>query len=216
MFKWFLVVVGVLLAVALGGFLWMMKGPDLSAYQALKEPRLTLKADVRVLEVPFKVSNQDLAKVFGTLMRTYFKLPGVPKGPGMPAPAARYENLLDCTLPPEQLALARQKIVWTGTAGIAVPAALTALPDLKPEPGLTPRLATWGYGEVAEILYLGPYDHEPPTILKLRQFIEAQGYEIAGLHEEEYLRGPGMPFSNPQNYATIIRYPVKKKAAAAN
>ena len=43
-------------------------------------------------------------------------------------------------------------------------------------------------------------------------FIKKEGYEICGLHEEEYLRGPGVPFVKPKDYYTIIRYPVCKKA----
>jgi hypothetical protein len=72
-------------------------------------------------------------------------------------------------------------------------------------------LATWEYGEVAEMLHLGPYDQEQPATQRLMDFINAQGYTIAGEHEEEYLKGPTM-FSkgDPEKYATIIRYRVKK------
>lgn len=41
--------------------------------------------------------------------------------------------------------------------------------------------------------------------------IVAQGYEIAGPHEEEYLSSPGMGNIPPEEYQTIIRYAVKKK-----
>ncbi len=45
------------------------------------------------------------------------------------------------------------------------------------------------------------------------KFIKAQGYEVIGVHEEEYLKGPTM-FSkgDPKKYVTIIRYRVKKSA----
>jgi hypothetical protein len=47
---------------------------------------------------------------------------------------------------------------------------------------------------------------------KLREFVAAEGFEIAGQHEEEYLKGPGMFFrGNPDNYLTILRYPVRPK-----
>jgi hypothetical protein len=215
MWKW--IVLGVAALVVLGGgvFLWMMQGPDVSKYEFLKNPRITAKPDTPVLEVPFEISSQDLHRVFGVLMKTYFKLPHVPKGPGMPAPAARYKNLLDITLPPEKRLQAFKNVVWKGSAAIPVPAEVRELPANTGEPNFTPRVSVWKYGEVAEILHLGPYDAEVPTIKKLTDYITAQGYEITGLHEEEYLRGPGMFFSNPKNYYTIIRYPVKKKAAAA-
>lgn len=212
MWKW--IVGAAVVLVLIGGALmfFMFKGPDLKAYEFLKEPRITAKADVPVLEVPFEVPSGQLLKVFGVLMKTYFQLPGVPKGPGMSAPAARYENLLDLSLPPEERFKKMESTGWKGSAVIPVPASIKSLPAMKAEAGLTPRLGVWTYGEVAEILHLGPYDTEPTTIQKLTDFIAAQGYEIAGLHEEEYLRGPGMPFVSPKDYYTIIRYPVKKKA----
>ena len=78
--------------------------------------------------------------------------------------------------------------------------------------GLEVELATWEYGEVAEILHVGPYSEETPTIERLHAFIGVSGYEIRGDHEEEYLRGPGMPFIrvSPEDYYTIIRYQVRK------
>ena len=37
------------------------------------------------------------------------------------------------------------------------------------------------------------------------------GYEVSGLHEEDYLKGPGFLFAgNPDEYLTLIRYPVSK------
>jgi hypothetical protein len=93
-----------------------------------------------------------------------------------------------------------------------VPENVAELPEYEAEPGLTIELTTWEYGEVAEILHIGPYDKEEPTIEKLHTFIEENGYKIVGLHEEEYLKGPGMFFKgNPEKYYTIIRYQVKKE-----
>jgi effector-binding domain-containing protein len=181
----------------------MMRGPDVAQYEFLKNPRITTLADMPVLEVRFNVPADGLPRVFGLLMKTYFSLPGVPKGPGMSAPRARYENALEYNSNPQ--------FIWKGLAAIPLPASVTSLPAAKSEPELTLQLTTWKYGEVAEILHVGAYDLEPPTIQKLHEFIQAQGYEILGLHEEEYLRGPGMPFSKPENYYTIIRYQVIKK-----
>jgi effector-binding domain-containing protein len=69
----------------------------------------------------------------------------------------------------------------------------------------------WEYGLVAEILHIGSYDKEKPTIDKLIKFISDNGYRIIGGHEEEYVKGPGMIFKgNPDNYRTIIRYRIEK------
>ena len=76
---------------------------------------------------------------------------------------------------------------------------------------LTVELVTWEYGEVAQILHVGGYDEETADTEALKEFIRSQGYEITGLHEEEYLKGPGFLFAgNPDKYLTLIRYPVKK------
>jgi hypothetical protein len=73
------------------------------------------------------------------------------------------------------------------------------------------RLETWEYGMTAEILHIGSYLSEPPTVAKLHELIAEEGYEISGPHEEEYLKGPGMfGAGNPDKYYTIIRYPVAK------
>jgi effector-binding domain-containing protein len=72
------------------------------------------------------------------------------------------------------------------------------------------RIEGWTYGEVAEILHVGAYADEEPTIQKLMKFIAEKGYTIAGPHEEEYLKGPTQ-VSSPAEYWTIIRYQVKKK-----
>ncbi|MEW6516850.1 MAG: GyrI-like domain-containing protein [candidate division FCPU426 bacterium] len=212
MWKW-IIGVGIVLVAVVGGLVFFMfKGPDLAQYEPLKEPRITAKADAYVLEVPFEVPAGQLQEVFGVLMKTYFSLSGVPKGPGMSAPAARYENMLDMSLPPEERLKQLEKSPWKGSAAIPVPATVQSLPPAKAGAGLAPRLGTWAYGEVAEILHVGPYDTESETIQKLTDYIAAQGYEIAGPHEEEYLRGPGMPFTSPKDYYTIIRYQVRKKA----
>jgi effector-binding domain-containing protein len=72
-------------------------------------------------------------------------------------------------------------------------------------------ITTWAYGDVAEILHVGPYNAEQPDIERLLNFISAQGYRLVGEHEEEYVKGPGMMFSgDPQQYLTIIRLRVEK------
>lgn len=60
------------------------------------------------------------------------------------------------------------------------------------------------YGTLAEIV-------QHPAIQKLHGFIGTQGYVIAGLHEEVYRKGPGMPIPlNPDDYITVIRYQIRK------
>jgi effector-binding domain-containing protein len=92
-----------------------------------------------------------------------------------------------------------------------VPEGVTEIPPHEADPGMSVSLTQWEYGQIAQIVHVGPYDKEEPTIERLKDFIAEQGYEIAGPHEEEYIKGPTM-FSagNPEEYVTIIRYQVKK------
>jgi len=94
---------------------------------------------------------------------------------------------------------------WTGIWGIPVPDDTTELPQKVP--AVPVKLETWDYGTVAEILHSGPYSEEGPTIQRLHEFIANSGYEIAGIHEEEYLTRPAAKVQK-----TLIRFPVKKKA----
>jgi len=73
--------------------------------------------------------------------------------------------------------------------------------------GLYISLTMWEYGQCAEILHIGPYDQEDTTIQRLEEYVEAQGYVLAGVHEEEYIRGPTMSGpGNPDEYVTVLRY----------
>jgi hypothetical protein len=194
-------IVGVLI-VAAGFFLLAPGGPDPAQFEYLKEPQVCEMADQKVLQVEAKGAPEAVgSEAFGLLFKTYFKLKGVPKGPKQPAPRARWP-----------LALNTPKEQWIGRYAMPVPESVPALPaQTVGASGLRVEITTWPYGEVAEILHVGPYDAEEPTIRKLMQFIKNGGYEIVGEHEEEYVKGPGLFFKgNPQKYLTLIRYRVKK------
>ena len=93
---------------------------------------------------------------------------------------------------------------WTHIIGLPVPKGATSLPQKVA--GTEVKIETWEYGTVAQILHLGPYDQEQPTVERLHKFVEESGYDIAGVHEEEYLTMP-----NAKVIKTIIRYPVRKR-----
>jgi len=191
-----LVLVVILIIAAFGFF--MMKGPDLSQFEHLKEPQITTKAAQKVLVVEAKGNPNEVGgKAFGLLFKTYYKIKGAPE---QVAPRARWPVSLDSP-----------QSEWIGRYAMPVPDDVTTLPEYKAEAGLKVELTTWEYDEVVEILHIGPYSKEEPTIEKLTNFIAQNGYEIIGEHEEEYLKGPGMFFKgNPEKYYTIIRYRVRK------
>ncbi len=93
---------------------------------------------------------------------------------------------------------------WTHIIALPIPEDTASLPQKVP--GIEVKIETWEYGTVGQILHIGGYDQEGPNIEKLHKFIAEKGYEIAGMHEEEYLT---MPDAKVQK--TIIRYVVRKR-----
>jgi len=176
-------------------------GPDLSRYDILKDPRIGTMPRQKMIVVELKGDPNEVGgKAFGALFKTYYGLKEQAGNlPRDVAPRARWPE------PP-----GTPEGSWVGLYGLPVPESVTKLPDEGGE-GVKVRLEVWEYGDVAEILHTGPYGKEKLTIQRLRTFIEDQGYEIDGPHEEEYLKGPGMFFKgDPETYKTIIRYAVKK------
>lgn len=93
---------------------------------------------------------------------------------------------------------------WIGIWGLPIPDDVSVL--LQKAPGIYAKIEIWRYGKVAQVLHIGSYATEGPTVQRLHGFIAENGYEIAGVHEEEYLTTPKAKVQK-----TIIRYPVRKK-----
>jgi len=64
-------------------------------------------------------------------------------------------------------------------------------------------------GLSAQVLHIGAYKDEAPTIQGLHQFIESEGYDQFGRHHEIYLSDPNRVAA--EKLKTIIRQPVKFK-----
>ncbi|MFW9951181.1 MAG: GyrI-like domain-containing protein [Candidatus Thorarchaeota archaeon] len=85
--------------------------------------------------------------------------------------------------------------------------------DNKPElsellPNL--RFETYEEGKAAQIMHIGPYSEEAPTIKKIHDFIKNQGRTFDGhknKHHEIYLSDPRK--ANPATMKTVIRQPFK-------
>lgn len=84
-------------------------------------------------------------------------------------------------------------------AGDAV-AASKNLPNLSQV-----RFELFHEGAAAQILYLGAYADEGPTIARLHDFILAEGYQLSGKHHEIYLSDPRR--TAPEKLKTVIRQP---------
>jgi hypothetical protein len=165
-----------------------------------------LKTDPQILEIPPQkmaevVGKGSPDKVFSELMPALYgsvytlkfglKKEGLPTFKVSP-PRARYPD-----------ALGSPKDNWTIIMGIPIPDDTSELPQKVP--GIEVKLTTWDYGPTAQILHIGPYDAEEPTVNRLLSHITENGYEVAGPHEEEYLTRP-----DAKVMKTIIRFQVKK------
>jgi hypothetical protein len=60
-------------------------------------------------------------------------------------------------------------------------------------------------GSAAQIMHIGPYADEAPTIEKLHRFIFDTGGQLRGKHHEIYLSDPRR--AAPEKMKTIIRQP---------
>ncbi len=77
---------------------------------------------------------------------------------------------------------------------------LRAVPDVRPE--------TLHEGTSAQVLHIGSYDDETPTLARLHhEYLPANNLRAAGLHHEIYLSDPRR--TDPAQLKTILRQPVE-------
>ncbi len=111
----------------------------------------------------------------------------------------------------------RAKDEWRWTMMLLQPAWITAeivaaaldatraKKDLSSLPLL--RFAVYDEGEAAQILHIGPYDAEAPTLARLHdEYMFAHGLTFNGPHHEIYLGDPRK--AAPAKLRTILRQPV--------
>ncbi len=68
------------------------------------------------------------------------------------------------------------------------------------------RLEEFSEGRCAQILHLGPFSAEGPTIVKLHEYIDTHS-SLTGKHHEIYLTD--IRRAHPMNWKTILRQPMK-------
>jgi len=77
----------------------------------------------------------------------------------------------------------------------------------KPNPLIgSVRLDWLNEGTVAQVMHIGPYADEGPTIERLHAFIAESGYMLQGRHHEIYLGDPRR--TSPEKLRTILRQPI--------
>lgn len=99
---------------------------------------------------------------------------------------------------PEQIT---QEMVEAAVKQVQKKKNLPALPKL--------RLETYHEGLSVQILHIGSYDDEGPTIAQMHhEFMPENGYEEAGKHHEIYLSDPRKVV--PEKLKTVLRQPIRK------
>src|SRR4030042_1311720 len=76
---------------------------------------------------------------------------------------------------------------------------LTALPTI--------RFEAFSEGKAAQIMHIGPFSEEGPTIQKVHDFIKEMKYKLSKKHHEIYLSD--IRKAAPEKLKTIIRQPMK-------
>ena len=68
------------------------------------------------------------------------------------------------------------------------------------------RFEAFSEGPSAQIMHIGPFSAEGPTIEKIHNFIKKQGYKLSGKHHEIYLSDPRK--SAPEKMKNVLRQPM--------
>jgi hypothetical protein len=75
------------------------------------------------------------------------------------------------------------------------------------------RIELFAEGRVAQLLHLGPYETERPSVERLHAAIAAAGFRPMGRHHELYLGDPRR--SAPDRLRTILLQPVTPRQSGA-
>lgn len=108
------------------------------------------------------------------------------------------------------------KDIWKWTLMILQPDFITkdlykkAKAEVEKKKGISfekVRFEKFHEGLSAQIMHIGPYATEGPTVQKLHDFIKESGRSLRGIHHEIYLGDPRK--AKPEKLKTIIRQPIK-------
>ncbi len=111
---------------------------------------------------------------------------------------------------------ANDKSCWKWTMMIMQPSFATpesiesAIAEVKKKKNPTAisrlRLEAFSEGRCAQVLHIGPFSEEGPTIEKVHQFVHSRG-RLTGKHHEIYLSD--IRKADPSKWKTIIRQPMQ-------
>ncbi|MBI5309278.1 MAG: GyrI-like domain-containing protein [Planctomycetes bacterium] len=112
----------------------------------------------------------------------------------------------------------KNKDAWKWTMMIVQPKYVTtqlveeAAQEVKekknPPPLVKIRFESYHEGQAAQMMHIGPYTAEEPTITAIHNYIAQNNFERRGKHHEIYLKDPRK--IAPEKLLTVIRQPFKK------
>jgi len=194
---------------------------------------ITARADrVRFLDVPhcrqFAVDSAgepggpEFQAAFGALYPVAYTLHFALKKRGIDAPVGAIEGLFwfdgtETITPSSFSGEGPGPSAWRWSLRLPVPgpatdeeirAAISEVARKKDPPALAKlHVVEWSEGPVAQILHVGPYSAEPPTIERLHAAIASAGLRPRGRHHEIYISDPNR--TSPERLKTVIRQPVE-------
>ena len=149
--------------------------------------------------------NEQTSIVCGPLYATAYAIRSIYKAEGRVFKVEKLRGrwpLLNMSLPKSQ---------WTGTYALPVPNDVVSLPQLKASKkvdGVEIKLETWNYGLTGQIMHMGSYESEQPTISKLHEYLKNEGHAVKyDTHEEVYVSDPRKSVEN--KLKTLILYRLK-------
>jgi hypothetical protein len=198
---------------------------------------ITTHADrVRFLEIPLRrylmIDGTDepgapgFRDAIGTIYPVAYTLHFALKRRGIQAPVGALEGLYwidaDTPITPAQFAVSEEKRwSWSWRLMLPVPGEATdadfasAIDEVfaKKRPPLLDQLRCeeWLEGHVAQVMHVGPYDAEAPTIARLHRAIHDAGLRPRGCHHEIYISDPNRTAAD--RLKTVIRQPVEPMEA---
>jgi hypothetical protein len=112
--------------------------------------------------------------------------------------------------------LSEERSGWRWTLMIGIPESATddeieaqlviARTKIDPRFGASLRTEWFDEGDIAQVLHVGPYAAERPSIERLHAAIAEAGFEPRGRHHEIYVGDPRR--SAPERLRTVIRRPI--------
>ena len=167
-----------------------------------------------------KPGEQGFRDAIGTLYPVAYTLHFALKKRGIEAPVGALEGLFWIGKPGPIAASEFKSMTgsnnWSWRLQLPVPDAATAKDvaaaieevATKKRPALIDslRCEQWDEGRVAQIMHMGPYTAEGPTIEALHSAIGENGLSATGCHHEIYISDPNR--TKPERIKTLIRQPV--------